>query len=75
MATLDLLGDWKRTQYAGDLRAGDADKEVVLMGWVHRRRDLGNIIFMSISARRCPGAKTARPQSFGRVAGTGDEIR
>ena len=31
MATLDLLGDWKRTQYAGDLRAGDADKDVVVL--------------------------------------------
>src|SRR5690349_22039622 len=51
MATLDTLGDWKRTQYAGDLRAGDVDKDVVLMGWVHRRRDLGNIIFIDLRDR------------------------
>jgi aspartyl-tRNA synthetase len=50
-ATLDLLGDWKRTQYAGDLRAGDADKEVLLMGWVHRRRDLGGVIFIHLRDR------------------------
>jgi aspartyl-tRNA synthetase len=48
---LDALGDWQRTKYCGELRAADAESEVTLAGWVHRRRDLGNLIFLDLRDR------------------------
>ncbi len=35
----------------GDLRAEDAGNDVVLMGWVNRRRDHGNLIFLDVRDR------------------------
>ena len=48
---LDFLGNLKRTHYCGDLRAKDVGHEVVVMGWVARRRDLGNLLFLDIRDR------------------------
>ncbi len=48
---LDFLGDLKRTHYCGSLRAADAGRDVVVMGWVHRRRDLGHLLFLDLRDR------------------------
>jgi aspartyl-tRNA synthetase len=48
---LDFLGNLKRTHYCGALRATDAGRDAIVMGWVHRRRDLGNLVFLDVRDR------------------------
>jgi aspartyl-tRNA synthetase len=45
------LGDWTRTHTCGALRADDVGAEAVLLGWVHRVRDLGGVTFIDVRDR------------------------
>ena len=47
----DQLGNMRRTHHCWELGADDVGTEVVLMGWVHRRRDHGGVIFVDLRDR------------------------
>src|SRR5438105_3646460 len=47
----EQLGDLTRTHTCGALRVDDVGADVVLLGWVHRIRDLGGVLFIDMRDR------------------------
>lgn len=45
------LGNLQRTHTCGALRPSDVGREAVLLGWVHRVRDLGGVLFLDVRDR------------------------
>ena len=40
-----------RTHYCGDVNATAVGQEIIVAGWVHRRRDHGGVLFIDLRAR------------------------
>lgn len=72
------LGELRRTHRCGDLRRENAGDEVVLMGWVHRRRDLGGLLFLDLRDRQgltqCVLNQATVPQAFAKAQALRNEF-
>lgn len=49
---METIKGLKRTSYCGELREDKVGEEVVVMGWVQRRRDLGGVIFLDLRDKK-----------------------
>ncbi len=47
----EFMGNLRRTDMCGTLRMKDVGREVTLMGWTQRRRNLGSLIFVDLRDR------------------------
>ena len=65
---------WRRTVYCGELRSEHAGKEVTLLGWVHRQRDIGNLVFIDLRDREGV-VQVVVPSSEGRLLDEAKKIK
>ena len=45
------MTNWKRTHHCGDMKKASVGQAITLNGWVNRRRDLGQVIFVDLRDR------------------------
>jgi aspartyl-tRNA synthetase len=69
------MGALRRTHACGELRAADVGREVVLAGWVHRRRDHGGVVFVDLRDRDGLVQVVFKPEVAAEAHGRASELR
>ncbi|MDD2572793.1 MAG: aspartate--tRNA ligase, partial [Eubacteriales bacterium] len=44
----ESMGNWRRSCLAGDVSEAMVGEELILMGWCHKQRDLGGLLFITL---------------------------
>lgn len=74
----ELMGADRRTDYCGTLRREDAGRQVCVMGWVKKRRNLGNLLFIDLRDRsgyvQLAFDDTTNPELFEKANGCRNEF-
>ncbi|MCC6349239.1 MAG: aspartate--tRNA ligase [Candidatus Eisenbacteria bacterium] len=65
--TLEGLGDWRRSHTCGGLTLADVGRQATLMGWVHRSRDHGGVLFIDLRDRFGLTQVVFRPETGGKA--------
>lgn len=73
--TLDDLGELRRTHVCGVFDKKLVGQEVVVMGWVHRRRDHGGVIFVDLRDRTGIVQVVFRPETSPEAHERAGELR
>ena len=69
------MSNLKRNHYCGTLGKADNEKEVVLCGWVAKRRDHGGLIFIDLRDRSGIVQVVVDPDHAGNDFATAEAIR